>query len=362
MIAYPWNERPRDGRNLGFPEMQIANERRGQPRATLETTVIAFIGDERIECRAVDISANGIALLSPVVRSNGQFLRVNFALPQPGGLRWLDADGVVARVARAEQGILLGVQFIVIEDRAAREVHAYVEHTRLAAAHARQQETYVRRVSGSGSTPTGTMTMPRVGGSVDEGHMPDANHPPRVTGEFIPAGQQPQRRTQEYASPEASAPIGTARTMEAPRVGERTPTGEQQRSAGESGRWPTESSDRSPSESSAAGRWPGEPAGAAASSSHSSGTGRYPGESPAGARSATGTPGRADSTGGGARREDATGSGQRRTTRPPEASAQRRPTSPPAAEAPRMSKTDLAALYRDALDEVEGKKPAKKKK
>jgi hypothetical protein len=323
--------------------MQIANERRGQPRATLETTVIAFIGDERIECRAVDISANGIALLSPVVRSNGQFLRVNFALPQPNGPRWLDADGVVARVARAEQGILLGVQFLVIEDRAAREVHAYVEHTRLAAAHARQQETYVRRVAGS-STPA-SMPAARSGGSED-GRIPDANNPPRVTGEYAP----PQRRTQEYASPEdGAAPIATAPTMEAPRASETSGTG----------RWPSDT----PDHASASGRWPGEQPGA----SHSTDSGRFPGDQPV--RTQTGSTARADSTGGGRTRDTGTRTDAtappRRTTRPPEAPSGRRPT-PTAPQqqdaAPRMSKNDLAALYRDALDEVEGKKPAKKKK
>lgn len=335
--------------------MQIANERRGQPRAILETTVIAFIGDERIECRAVDISANGIALLSPVVRSNGQFLRVNFALPQPNGPRWLDADGVVARVARAEQGILLGVQFLVIEDRAAREVHAYVEHTRLAAAHARQQETYVRRVAGSG-TPA-AMPAARSAGT-DDGRIPDANNPPRVTGEYSP----PQRRTQEYASPEEEAAtsrpappaIATAPTIEAPRAA--APS----EGVG-TGRWPTETQEQA----SSSGRWPGEAPGA----SHSTDSGRFPGDPPV--RSSTGSTPRADSNGGGgAGRPRDTGTRPdvnappRRTTRPPEAASGRRPTptTPQPPEAPRMSKNDLAALYRDALDEVEGKKPGKKKK
>lgn len=336
--------------------MQIANERRGQPRAILETTVIAFIGDERIECRAVDISANGIALLSPVVRSNGQFLRVNFALPQPNGPRWLDADGVVARVARAEQGILLGVQFLVIEDRAAREVHAYVEHTRLAAAHARQQETYVRRVAGSG-TPA-SMPAARSGGTGDQ-RIPDANNPPRVTGEYAPP---PQRRTQEYATSEdaaASRPappaIATAPTMEAPRAAERAPS-----EASGTGRWPSEMQEQA----SSSGRWPGEAPGA----SHSSDSGRFPGEQAV--RTPTGSTARADSSGGGGRPRD-TGTRPdmsappRRTTRPPEPASGRRPTPTtpqPQDAAPRMSKNDLAALYRDALDEVEGKKPAKKKK
>ncbi len=437
--------------------MQISNERRGQPRALLETTVIAFIGDERIECRAIDISANGIALLSPVVRSNGQFLRVNFALPQATGPRWLDADGVVARVARAEDGILLGVQFLVIEDRAAREVHAYVEQTRLAAAQARQQEVYVRRVAGSSSTPasaTPTGTPPPRAHATGEVRMPDANNPPRVTGEFTPAGMQ--RRTDEYgradetAAEAATSPVGTARTLEAPRAassptGQHTPTGTpprgvtptgtpqqrsgtpsgtpqqrsgtptgtpQQRSgtptgtpsAGQppqrsasptgsmpqqrsgtptgtpsdgAGRWPGESpNERTSSHSSGGGtgRWPGEAAGGGATSSQSSGggTGRFPG---AAARARSGTDGapRSDGTGG-APTGDTTGGGTpRRSTRPPEPAtdASRRRATPtssterPAGHTPTgaaVSKTDLAALYRDALDEVEGKPKGKKRK
>ncbi|MBC8073548.1 MAG: PilZ domain-containing protein, partial [Deltaproteobacteria bacterium] len=176
--------------------MQIENERRGQPRAALESTVIAFIGDERIECRAIDISATGIALLAPVVRPSGQFLRVNFALPGGGAPKWFDADGVVARVARVEDGVLLGVQFLVIEDRAAREVHAYVEFTRDSNARARQQDVFVRRVAGSTGTSAASVPMASEPASIaPEPRMPDAQHPPRATGEFSPAVQ---RRTDSY--------------------------------------------------------------------------------------------------------------------------------------------------------------------
>lgn len=167
--------------------MTNAEERRAQPRAGLDTPAVAFLADQRVECRAVDISIGGIALLSPVLRQPGQFLRVNFSLSRPGGIpRWYDADGLVVRVGRKPSGVVLGVQFVVIEDRVARDVHGYVLE-------ALQQAVAVR---------------PPVARA-----MPDALHPPPVTGEFYPAGgasepvAAPRRRTAEYGM--GDAPTGT---------------------------------------------------------------------------------------------------------------------------------------------------------
>jgi PilZ domain len=439
--------------------MQIANERRGQPRASLDTSVIAFIGDERIECRAVDISATGMALLCPVVRPNGQFMRINFALPSRGAAQWLDADGVVARVTRVEQGVLLGVQFLVIEDRAAQEVHAYVEFTRDANARAQQQEVYLRRVAGSTDGGRASAAAPQRApiASVEDARMPDASHPPRVTGEFVPGDQ---RRTGEYgriddgiaaspgigressssstdtapwpvtpsgitpqslvptgstpraftptdlplrappttggtpraftpvdipvrappttgstprafspadiprrapsstgSTPRASSPSGStprapsstgiAASPEAPR----RDSSPGMRAASDAERWPV-SHEPQPSDS---GRWPGESSGSAGSSSHSTGRGRVAGDDAGHPRGDTAERARA---------RDA--NEPRRSTRPPAAPEPARRTSPPIGSEPpaagsNISRNDLAALYRDALNEVDGKKGKKRK-
>jgi hypothetical protein len=137
-------------------------DRRGQPRAELTGTAVAFLGDQ---------------LLTPVMREPGQFLRVNFSLAPPGGIpRWYDADGIVVRVDRTAKGVVLGVQFVVIDDRVARSVHDYVA------------ETWRRRTASA---------------------TPNATQPPPMTGEFFPASERrtgeqpviteaPRRRTAEY--------------------------------------------------------------------------------------------------------------------------------------------------------------------
>ncbi len=171
--------------------MQVVNERRAQPRAALTGAVVVFLGDEKIDCNAVDISATGIAVQSKVIRSAGQFLRVNFCLHDvSGAARWYDADGVIARVARLEQGVLFGVQFLVVEARAARQIHDYVEAHRMAAAAAQQREVYLRRIANGAGTSTATAAMPTTPMPMPMPPMPsvppDELHPPPVTGEFGP--------------------------------------------------------------------------------------------------------------------------------------------------------------------------------
>lgn len=154
-------------------DVSAAKERRSQPRVQLAGAAVAFMADQRIDCRTVDVSTSGIALWSPVTRAPGHFLRVNFSLSTPGGIpRWYDADGVVVRVQSRASGVLLGVQFLVIDDRVARDLHAYVM---------RNLDGQVRPTS-----PT---------------RMPDADNPPSATGEFVPppeTGTHPRRRTSEY--------------------------------------------------------------------------------------------------------------------------------------------------------------------
>ncbi len=88
------------------------------------------LGPKRIACDAVDISATGIAFLTSVPVERGEYLRVNFTLGErsdrTGRLRWYDADGVVARVARVGDHWIWGVEFAVIEERVVSEIQSYV--------------------------------------------------------------------------------------------------------------------------------------------------------------------------------------------------------------------------------------------
>ncbi|MBK8238415.1 MAG: PilZ domain-containing protein [Deltaproteobacteria bacterium] len=191
--------------------MTNTHERRTQPRAQLHGNVTAFVGDERVDCAALDISAAGLAILSPQLRSPGQFVRVNFCLtPQAGTPRWYDADGVVVRATQGRGGVVLGVQFVVIEDRVARDVHAYVAATRQAAFVAE-----MRRVSGTSEVEFGP------GGPPPE-RMPDANFPPKATGEFSPpagarspsTGETARHTTSEYGTSEPAPPAGPRRSSQ----------------------------------------------------------------------------------------------------------------------------------------------------
>jgi hypothetical protein len=152
--------------------MHVVNERRAQPRAPLAGRVLAFIGDFRVECRAIDISTAGIAIVCPHVQHAGQFLRLNFCLGD-GSARWFDADGVVARVATDGADAVLGVQFVVIEGRTAHEVHVYVEQARDAEARRLQQEPYLQRAKTQPTPPRPT---------AEYGRAAAAPPPPRPTG------------------------------------------------------------------------------------------------------------------------------------------------------------------------------------
>ncbi len=285
--------------------MHVAQERRTQPRARLSSPVVAFVGDLRIDCTAVDISAVGIGMRGPRLATTGQFLRINFCLQSESGVpRWFDADGVVARAVLRGDHYEFGVQFLVVEDRVAKEIHSYVTGAQRAA----QLQAQATEWPNDG--------------------LPDATHPPKRTGEFGPAGAATdKRRTAEYGSnavavgetPGSSGRSGTGETG-ARGTGETRSggTGEQRRTTQEQprGRTPTNPPD-----------------------------GRTPTDPPVGST--------------------------RARTMPPGASS----TSIPAAASPRpapreapvapledlVPQTDLKALYRAALSEVNGK-PDKKKK
>ena len=197
--------------------MQVAQERRTQPRARLSSPVVAFVGDLRIDCTALDISAVGIGMRGPRLATPGQFLRLNFCLQTDSGMpRWFDADGVVARVVLRGDAYEFGVQFLVVEDRVAKEIHGYVTGAQRAALLQAQATEW-----------------PSDG-------LPDATHPPKRTGEFGPAGSNSdKRRTAEYGSSVQATAVGETpgSSSSGHGTGETRPgTGETKRGTGETKR------------------------------------------------------------------------------------------------------------------------------
>ncbi|HET6582421.1 MAG TPA: PilZ domain-containing protein [Nannocystaceae bacterium] len=278
--------------------MQVAQERRTQPRARLSSPVVAFVGDLRIDCTAVDISAVGIGMRGPRLAAPGQFLRINFCLQTDSGVpRWFDADGVVARVVLRGDAYEFGVQFLVVEDRVAKEIHGYVTGAQRAA----QLQAQATEWPNDG--------------------LPDATHPPKRTGEFGPAGaNSDKRRTAEYGTstqaavgetPGSSAPAkSSASSSSSPSTG--NGTGESKRSTNETKR-STNETKRSTDEQRRAATMPG------------STTAR---------------------------------------TNPPDPARSARHTPREAPLAPLedlVPQSELKALYRAALSEVNGKDPKKKK-
>lgn len=282
--------------------MQVAQERRTQPRARLSSPVVAFVGDLRIDCTALDISAVGIGMRGPRLATPGQFLRINFCLQTDSGVpRWFDADGVVARVVLRGDAYEFGVQFLVVEDRVAKEIHGYVTGAQRAA----QLQAQATEWPSDG--------------------LPDAAHPPKRTGEFGPAGSNSdKRRTAEYGTSAQAAAVGeTPGSSSTSASSSGNGTGETQRGTGETKRGSGE-------------------------------TKRGTGETKRGTneqrRAGTNPP--------------VTGSTTARTM-PPDASRSARPSPREAPLAPLedlVPQSELKALYRAALSEVNGAKDSKKKK
>jgi hypothetical protein len=274
--------------------------------------VVAFVGDLRIDCTAVDISAVGIGMRGPRLATAGQFLRINFCLHTDTGVpRWFDADGVVARAVLRGDHYEFGVQFIVVEDRVAKEIHTYVTSTQRAA----QLQAQATEWPNDG--------------------LPDAVHPPKRTGEFDPSGSaNDKRRTAEYGEKAVAgsrSPSSTTSSVASGTIDTRRPTSEQRR-VGTNPPVPSSSRTNPPAPSSSRTNPP------APSSSRTS---------------------------------PPVGSTTRRTTPPgiPTASS---PNATPQRPAPReapvapledlVPNTDLRALYRAALSEVNGRHDGKKKR
>ena len=56
-------------------------DRRAAPRCAYSATAIVYVGNEKLVCRAVDISSGGMLIIPPTRGARGSFLRVNLSLP-----------------------------------------------------------------------------------------------------------------------------------------------------------------------------------------------------------------------------------------------------------------------------------------
>jgi hypothetical protein len=83
-------------------EMQLASERRALRRAVVfDCQVVREQGFELVGQRGVDLSTDGMLLLTPALAVLGEELIVSFRVP--GTERWVDTLATVARIVRGDR-------------------------------------------------------------------------------------------------------------------------------------------------------------------------------------------------------------------------------------------------------------------
>jgi len=88
--------------------LKVLAERRCAPRVELNSDAVVYLGGEQIPCRTLNVAVGGIALSSPVRRTVGSPIRVDFLLPDNG---WMSAEATLVRDARYYGSFVWGIQF-----------------------------------------------------------------------------------------------------------------------------------------------------------------------------------------------------------------------------------------------------------
>jgi hypothetical protein len=103
----------------------VSKERRSRPRVPLDTEFVVFSGSERLWCRARDVAASGMALVSPLPGGNpGLYMRIQLTLPD--GDATLPIDAVLVREQETPDGYVWGVRFHSLESWVASNIEIYV--------------------------------------------------------------------------------------------------------------------------------------------------------------------------------------------------------------------------------------------
>ena len=115
----------------------VSKERRSKPRVPLDTEFVVFSGSERLWCRARDVAATGMALLSPLPGGNpGLYMRIQLTLPD--GDAALPIDAVLVREQETPDGFVWGVRFHSLESWVASSIEIYVRKQLAEMVHSRK--------------------------------------------------------------------------------------------------------------------------------------------------------------------------------------------------------------------------------
>jgi hypothetical protein len=106
----------------------LKTERRRDPRIAFAATIICMIADQKLLCRAVDLSASGILLLPPARAAVGQLVTLMFTVPAVSA--GLTVHGILVRETRADGSYAWGIQLVDVPRRAAQELRRHV-HERI---------------------------------------------------------------------------------------------------------------------------------------------------------------------------------------------------------------------------------------
>jgi PilZ domain len=98
-----------------------------KPRVPCDVEGTAFIGNDTIRCRIVEVGVDGIKLVSPMCRAAGEFARIQFTLE--GGL-WIDLDAVFSDCERAGGEWRCRLAFVGIDKVHAAALNAFVAQQR----------------------------------------------------------------------------------------------------------------------------------------------------------------------------------------------------------------------------------------
>lgn len=103
----------------------VSKERRSRPRVPLDTEFVVFSGCEKLWCKARDVAATGMALLSPLPGGNpGLYMRIQLTLP--GGDASMPIDAVLVREQETSDGFVWGVRFHSLESWVASNIEIYI--------------------------------------------------------------------------------------------------------------------------------------------------------------------------------------------------------------------------------------------
>lgn len=111
--------------------MLETTERRCANRADFQAPVVMFVDNNRERAQAVDISPTGMGVVMRKPAPVGQFVRVNFTMPErDGSERWHDVDAIVSRSEARGADVFVGLHFAQMSTSLAARIREYIRARR----------------------------------------------------------------------------------------------------------------------------------------------------------------------------------------------------------------------------------------